>query len=327
MKGKKYYYKDGEKLITAANSAEIVVMVILFALTMVLLGGKAMAYTVTPSSVTFGWTAPGDDGTTGQAASYDIRYSTSMITDQNWSGAAQAAGEPAPNFAGLQETFTVAGLSPAQTYYFALKTVDESGNFSEMSNVFSATTSLTLDDEDDVTIASPANGEVIHNSQPVLAVMNVDSQSSNFYHFEVATDSGFVGLIDASTAVPQQEGSETSWQVTEKLVAGVAYYWRAIANGTDYSDIYTFTVIPEPHVYPNPFRTNEANAVVFTDVPTGIDLYLMTVSGREVRTWTNTTGADITWDGTNDAGHPVGSDTYLWFISGTDIGGKIVLIR
>ncbi|MFC0335641.1 hypothetical protein ACFOLF_21400 [Paenibacillus sepulcri] len=30
------------------------------------------------------WTAPGDDGTTGTAASYDIRVSTAPITDANF---------------------------------------------------------------------------------------------------------------------------------------------------------------------------------------------------------------------------------------------------
>ena len=42
------------------------------------------------------WTAPGDDGSTGTAASYDIRYSTSTIDDGNWASATQVAGEPTP---------------------------------------------------------------------------------------------------------------------------------------------------------------------------------------------------------------------------------------
>ncbi len=40
--------------------------------------------TVTTSSVALSWTAPGDDGATGTASSYDIRYSTSTITAGNW---------------------------------------------------------------------------------------------------------------------------------------------------------------------------------------------------------------------------------------------------
>ncbi len=315
------------KMISAVNSAEILILIILFALTMVLLGGKAMAYTVTPSSVTFNWTAPGDDGTVGTAASYDIRYSTSMITDQSWNSATPAVNVPYPHEAGVTESFTVNDLDPAQTYYFALKSVDEAGNYSEMSNVFSATTSLTLDVDADVTILSPADGEVVPHSLPTLTVQNIDTEITNVYNFEVATDSGFVTIVDASPAVSQEAGNTTSWQVTEELSAGVVYYWRVMANATDYSDIYSFTVEPQTHVFPNPFRLADAVEATFTDVPVGARLYLMSVSGREIRTWTNTTGADITWDGTNEAGNPVGSDTYLWFIGGSEIGGKIVLIR
>lgn len=315
------------KRFSVAYKTELFILVLLFALTMLLLGEKAMAYTVTPSSVTFHWTAPGDDGATGRAAGYDIRFSTAMINDSNWDAAQRASGEPLPDIAGSTESFTVAGLSPAQTYFFALKTVDESGNYSVISNVFSATTSLTLDNDADVTISSPANGAVVSQSNPVLTVQNIDSQSTNSYHFEVATDSGFLNLIDASTAVAQQDGSETSWQVSEDLISGIVYYWRVIANATDYSDVYTFTVEAQTHVYPNPFRLSQVDEVTFTDVPAGADLYLMTVSGREVRTWNNTAGGNISWDGTNAAGNPVGSDTYLWFVGGTDLSGKIVLIR
>ncbi len=40
--------------------------------------------TVTTSSVDLSWTAPGDDGATGTATTYDVRYSTSTITAGNW---------------------------------------------------------------------------------------------------------------------------------------------------------------------------------------------------------------------------------------------------
>ena len=96
--------------------------------------------TVTTSSVALSWTAPGDDGATGTATTYDVRYSTSTITAGNWASATQASGEPAPSVAGSAETFTVTGLSDNTTYYFAIKTSDEVPNESALSNVPSATT-------------------------------------------------------------------------------------------------------------------------------------------------------------------------------------------
>jgi hypothetical protein len=92
------------------------------------------------SAITLTWTAPGDDNNTGTAAVYDLRYSTSDITEDNWSSATQATGEPSPSAAGSSETKTVSGLSADTTYYFALKTSDEVPNESDLSNVPSSTT-------------------------------------------------------------------------------------------------------------------------------------------------------------------------------------------
>lgn len=94
----------------------------------------------TGNSITVRWTAPGDDGTTGTASIYDIRYSTSTITTANWGSATQATGEPAPAVAGTQQTYTLSGLAGSQTYYVAIRTTDDRGNVSVISNVVNATT-------------------------------------------------------------------------------------------------------------------------------------------------------------------------------------------
>lgn len=94
----------------------------------------------TATDVTLAWTAPGDDGVTGQAASYDIRQSTNPITPTNFSQAQKVANVPLPSIAGAQQTMTVTGLSSNTTYYFSLKTSDAVGNTSEMSNIATATT-------------------------------------------------------------------------------------------------------------------------------------------------------------------------------------------
>ncbi len=95
---------------------------------------------VNSRTVLLTWTATGDNDTTGTASWYDVRYSTSPITESNFGSATQAVGEPDPLPAGSSEEFTVGGLDPAVTYYFALKAVDESDNVSPLSNVPFATT-------------------------------------------------------------------------------------------------------------------------------------------------------------------------------------------
>lgn len=93
-------------------------------------------------TVTLTWTAPGDDGTTGQATRYDIRYSNQSITESNWSSATVVANPPTPKSAGLSESFVVSGLQPDTTYYFALKTYDEVNNASALSNITSKRTDV-----------------------------------------------------------------------------------------------------------------------------------------------------------------------------------------
>ena len=91
-------------------------------------------------SAILSWTATGDDGMSGTARRYDLRYSKTPITVDNFAAATIAAGVPSPQSTGTTETFTVKGLEPATTYYFALKVSDNVGNTSPLSNSPSATT-------------------------------------------------------------------------------------------------------------------------------------------------------------------------------------------
>lgn len=88
------------------------------------------------NSSTITWTAPGDDGATGTALSYDLRRSTTTITDANFSSATPLATAP-PDPAGSSECAGTGSVSPSTTYYYALKTTDHAGNTSALSNVLS----------------------------------------------------------------------------------------------------------------------------------------------------------------------------------------------
>jgi lysophospholipase L1-like esterase len=81
------------------------------------------------------WTATGNIDTIGIADRYDVRYSTSPITEENFSTASQAVGEPDPLPYGSPEEFTAGGLNPETIYYFAIKAISTTGNPSPLSNV------------------------------------------------------------------------------------------------------------------------------------------------------------------------------------------------
>ena len=85
------------------------------------------------------WYAVADDGVLGPAAvSYDLRYSTSPITEATFASATSVdAGWP--QSPGAQESVLVTGLTPSTTYYFALKVMDDAGNLSALSTLSTAT--------------------------------------------------------------------------------------------------------------------------------------------------------------------------------------------
>ena len=96
---------------------------------------------LTSDSIKLTWTSPGDDNNIGTATTYDIRYSTTAITDDtDFNNAIEAIGEPSPNIAGSNENFILTGLTPATPYYFAIKTSDEIPHISGLSNILNETT-------------------------------------------------------------------------------------------------------------------------------------------------------------------------------------------
>ncbi len=92
------------------------------------------------------WTAPGDDGSSGTAATYDIRYAKSeILLPADWAAATQASYPPMPATAGASESFYVWDLEPNTTYYFAIKTSDEMSNESALSNSPDGKTGLLME--------------------------------------------------------------------------------------------------------------------------------------------------------------------------------------
>ncbi|UCF05620.1 MAG: choice-of-anchor D domain-containing protein, partial [bacterium] len=88
----------------------------------------------TSNSIMLRWTASGDDGSSGEAAYYDVRYAIFPINDSNFHMATSFPGVHRPNPAGTPESLVVDGLDFNTSYYFALRVFDEWGNYSPVSN-------------------------------------------------------------------------------------------------------------------------------------------------------------------------------------------------
>ncbi len=184
----------------------------------------------TSTTITLTWTAPGDDGASGQAAQYDIRYSLSPITDANWNAAMQADNEPLPQAAGSSESFTVTGLDPGTDYYFAIKTADEVPNWSVLSNVVLRSTDQETTPP--ANIASLATGAVTNSS--VLLTWTAPGDDGNTgtasqYDVRYSTSPITAANFGSATTVtgeptPSAAGAADSFVVTG-LNAETEYYF------------------------------------------------------------------------------------------------------
>jgi hypothetical protein len=95
-------------------------------------GQDATAQTTT---VMLEWTAPGDDSLSGTAYQYDLRWSMVPISPANFQNANPVSSVPVPAMAGTTQRVTLLGLPDLPTLYFAVRTCDERGNWSAISNV------------------------------------------------------------------------------------------------------------------------------------------------------------------------------------------------
>ncbi|MDG0810117.1 fibronectin type III domain-containing protein [Cohnella rhizosphaerae] len=181
-------------------------------------------------SADLAWTAPGGDGNTGTAVAYDLRYATSAITASNWSSATPVSGVPAPKTAGSAEAFTVTGLTPGTTYYFALKAKDLV-NESPISNVATVTTPAA----DTVAPAAIANlqaTQAMFKSVKLTWTAPGDDGSNGKaasydvrYSTSPITASNWASATQAEDELPQPAaGTPMQFKVTE-LTAGVTYYF------------------------------------------------------------------------------------------------------
>ena len=195
-----------------------------------------VASNATSSSTTLSWIAPGDDGSTGTATSYDIRYSTSYITGDNWASTTQVTGEPTPKIAGSSETFLVSGLTAITQYYFAVKTADETPNLSGISNIVSQATPSPD------TIA-PSTITNLSTLNPTLSSLNLawaapgnDGSTGTATSYDVRystssiTESNWASATQATgEPTPQTVSSAESMTVSD-LSSGTTYYFAMKAS-------------------------------------------------------------------------------------------------
>lgn len=279
----------------------------------------------TENSVTLAWAAPGDDATVGTAASYDIRYSTALITTLNWASATQATGEPTPSIAGTSQTMTISSLNMETKYYFAIKSSDEVPNQSGLSNVVNTTT------PDQTAPAGIVNLSVVsqtHNSVNLSWTAPGDNGSTGTAaSYDLRYSTALITLANWASAVqatgeptPLIAGTAQTLTVTG-LNAATKYYFAIRAsdeavNQSGLSNVISDTMDPAPDTTP-PYTTGHVPAKDATSILTGSNVVVhvkddgagvnlstikMVVNGVNVSPLITGTAADylLTYDPTTD---------------------------
>ncbi len=109
------------------------------------LGALTGAREASAINIILRWTAPGDDSTFGRAAEYDLRYSFRASQFPSRFTTATRIPTPPPGAPGTTEELVVADMPESTYVYFALRTRDEFGNWSLISNVLHTTPLVDVD--------------------------------------------------------------------------------------------------------------------------------------------------------------------------------------
>lgn len=96
-----------------------------------------VALDATTTTTRLEWSAPLDlrgDGSSDMVDAYDLRMAGAFITEANFAQALAVPGTPEPLPVGRRHQLLVTGLTPGASYWFALKSRDDSGNWSALSD-------------------------------------------------------------------------------------------------------------------------------------------------------------------------------------------------
>lgn len=200
---------------------------------------------INSGEIDLSWTAPYDDTFND---SYIIRYSASAITStqdfDNTSDLPNKSEIPTPASAGIFQVITAKNLEPGTTFYFSIRTIDHSGNYSDVSNCASAianyaqnsVVSVTFDSSKGTRI-SLADDDNVQGNEPALFIpKDAVKVSGRAELIKLNPD----GPVPQNPDKPSPSEGLTSQQKegiakNKKLGELISLYWTAVMKEDDLS--------------------------------------------------------------------------------------------
>jgi hypothetical protein len=250
-----------------------------------------------PGEVILSWTAPGDDGSHGTINHYVIKYSSSMISEVNWGMAIAAPNPPAPLPAGSRQSITITGLGRGLPNYFAMKSYDEAGVASSLSNVIRKFSGG---------IITPSLRRAAIDTAQVAATLKADTVVAGMrvkYQFALDISNAFSApVISVDSLI-----DSLAFVTYPNLDRGVRYYWRCRALAQNFSDSSLWSL-------PDSFSIQ---GIAGNDTP---HVAVTSPNGAEI--WNSFSTHSITWTSSDSNGVASHKLEYS-----TDAGSTWLLIR
>lgn len=209
------------------------------------------------------WTAAGDDGQQGQASAVHIRLAPTLNQLKGWDQAIDIPNSLQPSLAGTKDSFTITGLKPDSTFFVALKSVDDFGNTSDMSNIVRAS---TKDAEPpapitDLRVVSSESGNILLEWTAV-GEDGMQGQAKT-YDIRYAPDPVTLqnwNTLQAASLVPRPApaGSRETLSLPDPLLPNTTYYIAIVvsdASGNQSPLSNMVTVTTADTIAPHPITT------------------------------------------------------------------------
>ena len=174
------------------------------------------------NSILLQWSAPSDDESRGSVVSYDIRYYSEIVSEQNWENTSIIDNDIIPTSNGEAESFEIDFLPIQNEFYFAIRSFDEANNHSTISNSVSAMITGDITAPATITDLQVVENSVSMNSMQLSWTATGDNDTNgtaSFYEIKISiseiTEENYneIDSIEQSI-VPQEAGYQENFFVT-----------------------------------------------------------------------------------------------------------------
>jgi len=228
------------------------------------------------------WIAPGDDGNEGIADSYDIRYSLDGPIDDSTSfaNAQMLDGEPEPDTASTEQSFTAEGLPFGSEIHFAIRTSDLAENTSDLSNSPSIETPegpAAAFDPDAIDLEI-----IVGQSETVTATLQNTGSLDFQFTIEESRLPGYLGISSTQDSILAGESRDIDFIFdTEGLPTDVFEFTvEALVSSENGNAVASLETSLEVITAPNPFAvdTEEINVSLENPADTSFEEVTRTIT-------------------------------------------------